>query len=177
MHASCKHANKQWQHIISSPLQRCTDFAKTLADKMGAHLHVETPLQEIDFGAWEGKDIGTVWQQHEQDISQWSQNPTRYTPPGGEPLHAFAERVQASFQRVTQQYKGQSILLVTHGGVIRVLLTYILGMPLAYTNRFHVPYASMSRVQCYHGSSGDAYELSAHNFTLNGSAPGKEHHE
>ena len=45
----------KWDHIISSPLHRCADFARNLAERHALPLVLDARLREIYFGAWEGK--------------------------------------------------------------------------------------------------------------------------
>jgi broad specificity phosphatase PhoE len=50
---------------------------------------------------------------------------------------------------------GLHLLLVGHGGVIRLLLSHVLAMPLSAIARLHIPYASICRIQVYHRKEGD----------------------
>ena len=150
-----------WSRIISSPLQRCRVFAEQL---IGAPLVFDERLQEVGFGVWEGRPVEEVWRTDTEVITAWSRDPTSATPLGGEPLMAVAERVNACFRELYTEYRGQRLLLVTHGGVIRVLLSQVMGMPLSCAGRIHVPYAALSTVAIYHHDSGDQIQLLGHNW-------------
>lgn len=134
-----------WDIIISSPLKRCHIFALSLADTLGINCDIDKRLREICFGDWEGREIESIWRDHPKAISAWSQDPVQHTPPNGEDLNNVHDRLEAFDRYVQKKYRGKKILLVTHGGVIRVMLTQCLGMPLTYANRFDVPYSSVSR--------------------------------
>ncbi|MFP9025997.1 histidine phosphatase family protein, partial [Pseudomonas aeruginosa] len=56
-------------------------------------------------------------------------DPYAFTPPGGEPLSEFEARVLAAQRRLRQRHAGRRVLLVTHGGVIRLLLACARGLP------------------------------------------------
>lgn len=152
-----------WQTVLSSPLQRCRQFAEGLAP-CTATVVTDARLQEMSFGDWDGKKIADIWRDDEARISAWSRDPTAVTPPNGEPLAEVNQRVASFLTDCISAYAGQKILLVTHGGIIRVSLTHLLGMPLAHTNRWEVPYGCFSRVAIYHQQQEQRCQLVAHNF-------------
>jgi alpha-ribazole phosphatase len=154
-----------WNRVVSSPLQRCRVFADTLAGSMD--VSVDPRLMEIGFGDWEGRPVEEVWRTDSTVISAWSRDPTSVTPPGGEPLVQVAERVMSCFTELLALHRGQKLLLVTHGGVIRVLLSQILGMPLSCATRLHVPFATLASVAVYQSDDrpgGDLIKLLGHNW-------------
>lgn len=149
-----------WQQVISSPLRRCRSFAVDLSP-----VRFDERLREMTFGGWDGRLIEEVWRDDEVLISAWSRDPSIVTPPGGEPLAAVATRVMACFAELLEQHRGQQLLLITHGGVIRVLLSQLLGMPLSHAGRIHVPYAALASVAVYHHAHGDSIKLLGHNWS------------
>lgn len=56
-------------------------------------------------------------------------DPYSFTPPQGEPVAAFAARVLAAVARLQAAYAGGRVLLVSHGGVMRLLLAQARGLP------------------------------------------------
>ncbi|MFP3527507.1 histidine phosphatase family protein, partial [Pantoea sp. SIMBA_072] len=64
-------------------------------------------------------------------LGRFWENPYAFTPPNGEPVEAFAERVLAAVERLGRQHAGKRVLLVTHGGVMRLLLARARGLPRA----------------------------------------------
>lgn len=113
-----------WDRVISSPLQRCARFAETL----GLPLAYAPGLRELHFGDWEGLSAAAVHAQYEAELGQFWADPYAFTPPNGEPLQAFAQRVEQALHGLAQQYAGEHLLLVTHGGVIRLLLCAARGL-------------------------------------------------
>ncbi len=158
-------AQGRWDVVISSPKRRCFVFAELLAKDQNIPLVVEPLLAEMNFGEWEGKEIVQVWNDYPEKMAQWSGNPAEFTPPKGESIMSVYERVKQLYIQLIDQYRSQRILLVTHGGIIRVFLTHLLNMPLASVNRFDVPYAAISRFSIFHsGKQEDVVKLIAHNF-------------
>ena len=118
-----------WDRIISSPLIRCARFAERLADRAGLPLSYEAQLQELHFGEWEGRTALELMADHEAELGAFWNNPYGFTPPGGEPVEAFAERVSAAVARLLATYKDERLLLVVHGGVIKLLIAQARQLP------------------------------------------------
>ncbi len=118
-----------WDLIISSPLQRCAAFAQQLATERGVPLLLESDVRELHFGAWEGQTALALMDQHEADLGQFWTDPYAFTPPDGEPVLAFATRVLAAIERIAAEHGGRRVLLVSHGGVMRLLLAQARGLP------------------------------------------------
>jgi alpha-ribazole phosphatase len=119
----------RWDRLISSPLQRCARFAEELATQHGLPLSLEPDLQELHFGAWEGRSTAELMQTSAEELGRFWSDPYGFTPPEGEPLLAFEARVLGALQRLQARYAGERLLLVTHGGVIRLLLARARGLP------------------------------------------------
>ncbi len=84
---------------------------------------------------------------HDGDLlNAWWQSPTQITPPNGEDFYDFRARVLKTFKVLLEEYQGKRILIVTHSGVIRVILMSILGMQDANLFRLNVDYASYSKI-------------------------------
>jgi broad specificity phosphatase PhoE len=154
MEEAITHAS-DWQAVVTSPLQRCRVFAEHCATRCNIPLHVVSNLQEVDFGAWEGRLLKEVWRSDAQTVSRYYDDPGTVTPPGGEATAVAQERVVAAWQALMRECAGLHLLLVGHGGVIRLLLSHILAMPLSAIARLHIPYASICRIQVYHREAGD----------------------
>lgn len=114
-----------WVRVISSPLQRCARFAETLE----LPVHLEPDLRELHFGAWEGLSTAQVHAQDEQALGRFWADPYGYTPPKGEPVAAFAERVGRAVEALAAAYAGEHVLVITHGGVMRLLLAAARQLP------------------------------------------------
>lgn len=136
-----------WQQIITSPLLRCAAFAEDLARDTGLPLAYEPRLMEINFGDWEGKTAAELEQQDKQAFYAFYDDPLVNTPPGGESLADFQSRICAAWLDIQQQYQQRHVLVVTHGGSIRIILAQVLNMPLEAIFRLDVPYAAISRIQ------------------------------
>jgi len=152
-----------WQRVVTSPLLRCRMFAQHCAQQLRLPLAVIDELQEINFGAWEGQLVQDVQQADPALLARYYEDPAAVTPPGGERTVDAQQRMLRGWQAVLRDYAGEHLLLVCHGGVIRLLLSHLLGMPLRTSPRLHVPYASLSRVRVYHRDGVEFPVLSSFN--------------
>ncbi|OMH30447.1 histidine phosphatase family protein [Motiliproteus sp. MSK22-1] len=142
-----------WDLIYSSPLQRCQGFAQELSERLQRPLVVDERLIELDFGEWDGQGTAEVWQQQQSAVLAFWQDPEVNTPPGAEPLRTMRDRVVRLLYDLHRQLDGQRILWVSHGGVIRILLSYLLQMPLQAMRQISVAYGSLSRIELYQQQS------------------------
>lgn len=149
--------NPGWTQVVSSPLARCADFAKVYAKKSRLPLSLNTGFQEIDFGLWDGKTYKELYDSCPDALSNFWSDPYHHTPPEGELMEHFNRRVYQAWNQLVVSAKGEHVLLVTHGGVIRQILARILDIPersAASIRRIHLPYASRCRIEVYVDSEG-----------------------
>jgi len=156
MQAVVQAKNAQFDLIVSSPLLRCQVFANDLAKNLNVPLKINKQFQEINFGQWDGQLLAELYSSDAaDDLFQFMQNPLSITPPQGEAYIIFEQRVLDAWQELLltlQQNNIEHCLLVTHGGVIRTIISDVLGFPATHLCRLEVPYACLSRIKQYHGS-------------------------
>jgi alpha-ribazole phosphatase len=136
--------------ILSSPQQRCAGFAEWLAAEQGAELALEPDLRELDFGDWEGRSAADLMQDQAETLGLFWADPYAYTPPGGEPVAAFAARVLGAVARWRPRLQAQRSLIVTHGGVIRLLLARQRGLAPKDLLQVAAPYATLQALSLEH---------------------------
>lgn len=149
----------QPDQVLSSPSVRCLSFAQDFSAKRTIPLHVEQRIQEMNFGDWVGKSSQAIWEKDQAAMQQLWSDPLNFTAPKGESMLAFIQRVKAAWDDFTTLYTGKRILLVTHGGVIRVLLAQSLGIDYAQTLRFELGYGQAARFHVYVDGSSSVYGL------------------
>ncbi|WP_454254870.1 alpha-ribazole phosphatase family protein [Pseudomonas sp. Marseille-Q8238] len=135
-----------WDALVSSPLQRCARFADELALTRGLPLQLEPGLQELHFGAWEGRSAAELMVDSERELGLFWNDPYTFTPPEGEPLVRFEARVLAALARLQAQHAGKHLLLVTHGGVMRLLLARARGLPREHLLQVEVAHGALFSV-------------------------------
>jgi broad specificity phosphatase PhoE len=136
----------EWQQIVTSPLQRCHAFATALGERHGLPVQGEPRFAEVGFGDWEGKTRAELEALIPGQLGRFYQDPVSSRPPGAEPLDEFVTRVSAGFKAMLTAYRGQSVLVVAHAGVIRAILSQVLSMPSQAMYRINVANAGMTRL-------------------------------
>jgi alpha-ribazole phosphatase len=125
-----------WQHVITSPLSRCQDFAQQLAKKLKVGYSIDDRFKEIGFGVWEGLTPDEILARDAQALTHFYSDPIRNRPQGAEPLEAFSTRVWDAYNDTAKKYTDEHVLIVAHAGVIRAITANVLGMNLdrVYSN-------------------------------------------
>ncbi len=114
--------------IFCSPMKRCRQtIAPYLRKYPAQNLIVHDSLREVDFGDWEGATAENVQKRDPQGLNSWFRNPIDESPPGGENLLELHERVIAYWKKVVMAECSDTVLVVSHGGPIRAILSEIAG--------------------------------------------------
>lgn len=136
-------AGGPWDRLISSPLQRCARFAAELGEQLNLPVQLETDLQELHFGVWEGQSAAALMETDAEALGLFWADPYSFTPPQGEPVSDFADRVLGAVARLHQAYAGERVLLISHGGVMRLLLAQARGLPREQLLHVEVAHAAL----------------------------------
>jgi broad specificity phosphatase PhoE len=136
--------------IYASPLQRTRESAEIVAARLGLPIGFRDDLLELDFGEWTGATFDSIradprWQ-------AWSTQRSLAAIPGGESMRAVQQRVVAALLELNERHLHETVVLVSHGDVIRAVLLFALGMPLDLYNRIEIGQGSISTINI--GASG-----------------------
>lgn len=112
---------------------------------------MESGLRELDFGAWEGRTAAELWERDADALGRFWSDPYGFTPPDGEPLADFEARVLEAIERLQRQHAGRHLLLVTHGGVMRLLLARARGLPRGDLLQVEVGHGALHRLRVGEG--------------------------
>jgi len=135
--------------IYASPLQRTRETAEIVAARLNLPIEFRDDLLELDFGEWTGATFDAIradprWQ-------AWSTQRSLAAIPGGESMRAVQQRIAAAMLELNERHLHESIVLVSHGDVIRAVLLFALGMPLDFYNRIEIGQGSISTIQIHPG--------------------------
>ena len=114
----------QWDVIFTSPLKRCRLFAEKVAAQKQCPIFYDACLQEMHFGDWEGMSTQQIYENEPELLANFWQQPTLFTPPNAENMQQFHQRIVCGIHNIQQQMQDnawQNALVVTHGGVIKLL--------------------------------------------------------
>ncbi|MFN3580497.1 MAG: alpha-ribazole phosphatase family protein [Pseudomonas sp.] len=120
-----------WTRIVSSPLRRCALFAQDLGEQLNLPVSLDPGLRELHFGDWEGRTPAELMPEFADLLADFWRDPYQCNAPGGEAMAAFEQRVLASIDRLAAGYADEHVLVITHGGVMRLLIARARGLPRA----------------------------------------------
>ena len=129
--------------IYSSPRRRSVESASVLAARCSA-VTVDERLREIDFGDFEGLTYDDIAERFSETYEQWMTRPTEVTFPGGENFAAMAARVGEALGHIRGAHRGQTVAIVSHGGVNRIALATALELDVRRIFRLDQAYACMN---------------------------------
>ena len=125
--------DQTWDVIVTSSLKRCACFAEQLAKTTQLPLLLNHDLKEMYFGEWEGVSTQQIYETSPELLANFWQKPSQYCPPQAETLKQFQMRILKGFQDLLldmQNQNWQRALVVTHGGVIKLLSCLAQQQPL-----------------------------------------------
>ena len=117
------------EEICCSDLIRCRETAGIIGSRCSLEPHVLPELREVNLGAWEGRSFEAIKTRYAQAFQERGEHIADHRPPGGESFRDLLGRTWPVFEEVVRRLRKHT-LIVTHAGVIRVLLCRLLGMPL-----------------------------------------------
>ena len=123
--------------------------AEIVSARLGLPIEFRDDLLELDFGEWTGATFDAIradprWQ-------AWSTQRSLAAIPGGESMRAVQQRIVAAMIELNERHLHETIVLASHGDVIRAALLYALGMPLDFYNRIEIGQGSISTIQIHPG--------------------------
>lgn len=150
MEKSAKNIDKSIDVLISSPLKRCLRFAEDYGIKNNLEPITDSAWAEVNFGLWDGKPIDWINENFPDKMQQYWDDPWSYTPPEGESFYQFSQRLDAAYDALISKYFGKNILVVTHSGVMRYMLSHFLDIApqsKAVFSGISLPYAALFKVE------------------------------
>jgi len=114
--------------VFTSDLKRAKTTAEALAGAFELTCTVRPGLREIDFGAWEGLSWDEIWATHRNYAEQWIAAFPKLPAPEGEVYESFRRRALDEVKELVVLAQGRRVAVVTHAGVLRVILTELLGV-------------------------------------------------
>jgi broad specificity phosphatase PhoE len=123
--------------VYSSPLRRAMRTAETLAKPRGLQVQPLEGLIDIDYGRWQGLSLREAEADDPELYTLWLDNPHLVTFPGGEGLDQVRSRATAAVETVVSRHLEQTVVLVSHKVVCKVLLCHLLGVDNSHFWQIH----------------------------------------
>lgn len=159
-------AGGRFDGIYSSDLARAWQTAQPIAGKLGLPVQAATALRERHYGRMQGLTGEEARMRFPALHAAYVARQPDYDLDGGETLSGFAARVADALRALAEAHRGQTLLLVAHGGVLDITYRLATGRSLDAPRDFPVPNAALNwleyREARWHVVSwGDGRHLSA----------------
>jgi probable phosphoglycerate mutase len=131
--------------IYASPMERTRETGEIVGHHLSLPVNVRDDLAELDFGEWTGLTFDEV--RKDPRWPMWASHRSISCIPGGETMRAVQRRVTEALIEMREEHPDDSVVVVSHGDVIRAALVFALGMPLDFYARIEVATASLSTLR------------------------------
>ena len=135
--------------VWSSDLLRAVQTAELLSPGRESHIRTNRELRELNLGEWEGLPRDQVRAAHPDLWKARGEDLAGFHPPGGESFSELQSRAVSCIHRICAE-ELERILIVTHAGVIRILVCMILEVPISNLFRIHIDYAGLTIIDFKH---------------------------
>ena len=134
--------------VYTSPVERCRQTASALARARRVRPRVDKRFNEVDYGSWSGRRLNDL-----RRLKAWNrlmEAPSRFRFPGGsETLGAAQYRAVAGVEDLAGRHANDTIAVVSHNDVIRLVLAHYLGMAVDLIHRLHISPTSVSVLELH----------------------------
>ncbi len=135
--------------IYSSDLIRARESAAIIGREFNLGTLIREGLRERGFGVWEGMSFEEIALGYPDEFKKWKEDPLNFSPPGGESTREVHVRVRRVLRGVLDRHEGETVFLVSHGGVNRVLLAHLMGLPLENIFRIEQDYGCVNKIRFF----------------------------
>lgn len=135
--------------VVCSDRARSRGTAEPLAAGHALALHADPRWREVRFGEAEGLRWGEVVTRFPATARAWAENRPEARMPGGESLLDVAERVRPALAELADNFDNATVVVVGHGGPLRVALCLLLDVELTRHWRFNVSPGALTEVAVY----------------------------
>lgn len=138
-------------NIYCSDLDRSRLTADVIARHQGRRLKPKSQreLRELNLGIWEGLSFADIATRYPKELEDRFADLTNYRVPKGESLSDLALRAVPVVDDLVAANEGLEICLVGHGGLNRVILADLLGMPLDRIFRLEQTYGCLNIIDVF----------------------------
>ena len=136
--------------VYASDLSRAIQTAEPLAQQRALALRIDARLKERSFGLFEGSTYAEAEARWPHEYAIWSRRDPGHALPGGESFLDARRRVLAGLGDIAREHAGQTVAVVTHGGVLDIIYRTAQGIPWETPRSHLLPNACINRVQVQH---------------------------
>jgi len=139
--------DEPFDHFYSSDLGRALQTAQPIADRSSKIPMTAQQLRERNLGIFQGLTGKQCEHRYPQDYRLFHRREVDHAMPGGESIRQLNQRVSGFFDEIAARHAGQTIVAVTHGGVLDALYRHVMRIPLERPRDFPIYNASLNIVR------------------------------
>jgi alpha-ribazole phosphatase/probable phosphoglycerate mutase len=133
--------------VYCSDLSRAIRSAEIVAEPHSLKPIIVSSLRERNFGLWEGMSFDEIREKYPLEFDAWAGNPLKFSPMEGESTLAMRDRVIQAMNKIMENHNKGNIAIVAHGGVNRIILCHLLGIPLENIFRIEQDYGALNIIE------------------------------
>ena len=145
--------------VYSSNLSRAVRSAEIIAGPHGLEPVIVPDLRERSFGVWEGMAFNEIKDRYPSEFEAWASDPVKYSPVNGESTIEVCDRAIRALDGIVSKHSAgstdrkpsegpdDSIAIVAHGGVNRIILCHLMGVPLENVFRIEQDNAAINIIE------------------------------
>ncbi len=111
-----------WDRIVGSDLGRAVETAAIINQHLQIPFETDDRLREQDWGGWAGESVAKIASEALPKLAEAKRTGWQFCPPGGEDRFSVWERSHRALMDAAERWPGETILIVTHEGVIKSLI-------------------------------------------------------
>ena len=128
--------NVSFDHIYSSDSLRTRQTAEAITQYSGHTLQFDQRIREKNLGVFEGLTSTEAKERHPEIYRLFKTAGANYVIDEGESTQQLLERALEFIEEIRLRHPQERVVMVTHGGVVRVLMKYALGLSIDAPTRF-----------------------------------------
>ncbi|MEA4816499.1 MAG: histidine phosphatase family protein [Lachnospiraceae bacterium] len=137
--------------IYASPLSRAIATANAVAKPKNMNIELLDEFIEINFGEWEGKTIHELQSEYGETYMDFFNNPYATPFPGDGSFDIVEKRVCNGIKKIILENDDKNIMVVSHGGVLRLMVINILGLPKTMYKKLWLDNTSVTVIDSVNG--------------------------
>ena len=140
--------------VYASDLSRAVDTVEPIAEALGQSVHTCKELREVDVGDWQDRTNEEIAQMYPESLAVYRKTPGLTRFDGGESFIEAQQRSLETIARIAAENEGKTVVVGTHGGIVRALQVAWLGMSMAQMQE--IPYVPNCAVTVVNYENGKA---------------------
>jgi len=140
-----------FEAIYTSPLRRALETTRRIKPDQDTPILLNEALKELHFGEWEGMTCSEIQEKFPQLWDEWCKNWVDFCFPRGESFRQLYQRVTCEIDHILQTHRHGKVLIVSHHGCIRGIISYLLGTGIEGYWRYKIKPGTISRIEIVDG--------------------------